>query len=191
MSSPHEQALEGGGLRVRFRFAGDRYGHEIWLADGSSWVHALSSVEGNAQQIWPDSPPLQSLHLESGCDGQPIALLVGMAGQSHWSASIELDAGTPRLHFDVACRVASGHSPSLGSCYRGTWPLALGDARAATFMATNQPGRGVLIEANELIGDTHLRHSPDCVVIAPLATGDHDASRTIRWAYTITVISKG
>jgi hypothetical protein len=46
-----------------------------------------------------------------------VALLVGMAGGSHWSASIEPVSGAASLLFDLACRHSKGPK-CLGSQYR-------------------------------------------------------------------------
>ena len=74
---------------MQFVFREDRYAHEVWFDDGSAWVCALQSVEDSPAEAWPASPPWQSLHLESRPDQRPLALLVGMAGKNHWSASID------------------------------------------------------------------------------------------------------
>jgi hypothetical protein len=43
-------------------------------------------------------------------------MLVGMAGNSHWSMSVAVDAGQNKLLFDVACRVHE-RPERLGSTY--------------------------------------------------------------------------
>jgi anti-sigma factor RsiW len=64
----------------------------------------------------PASPPLQSLSIEPGAAG-PVALLVGMAGDAHWSLSVATEAGAAALVFDAACR-AKSPPDYLGSRYR-------------------------------------------------------------------------
>lgn len=76
-------------MRVRFAWRGDRYAHEVSWFDGRDWTDVLSSVEGSPLDAWPASPPLQSLHFESRPGNRELALLVGMAGKSHWSVSID------------------------------------------------------------------------------------------------------
>jgi hypothetical protein len=112
-------------LRVEFVWERDRYRHLIALAhrDGSA-EPCLESVEGNADDAWPASPPLQSLSIETLADGRRVALLVGMAGGSHWSASIEPAIDSASLVFDIACRTA-GEAAALGSQYA---PAAAGSA---------------------------------------------------------------
>lgn len=111
------QPLISADLRVEFTRQGDRIGHCVLVLVGGEWQEVLRSVEGTSDQDWPLSPPLKDLHFESRDGGVQLALLVGMAGKSHWSASIELDAIAQRLTFDVACRVRS--APDwLGSAYQ-------------------------------------------------------------------------
>lgn len=106
--------LEGSGLRLLFERRGDRYGHRVEpiADDGGS---AVVSVEGPADAAWPNSPPFQELHIERRGERR-IALLVGRAGGSHWSASVQFDASGRRIEFDVACRV-TGPPEALRSTY--------------------------------------------------------------------------
>ncbi len=80
-------------------------------------IQLLESIEGTADQLWPSSPPFQEAHLEPRADGRQVVLLVGMAGSSHWSASVEIDPQTHTALFDVACRMR-GPADWLGSRYR-------------------------------------------------------------------------
>jgi hypothetical protein len=54
--------------------------------------------------------------MHSHPDGRTFALLVGMAGASHWSASVEADPIRERIIFDVACRIKA-EPKWLGSSY--------------------------------------------------------------------------
>src|SRR5687767_2733471 len=104
---------DGCGLRVVFfkpESAKDRYGHVIAAVENAGQpteraVTKLVSVEGLGEDGWPLSPPLQSLSIEQRPSGA-VALLVGMSGQSHWSASVEAIPGQGKLIFDLACRVS-------------------------------------------------------------------------------------
>ena len=74
--------------------------------DSHSYILAqLHSVEGTGHDEWPPSPALQSCSLQEIRPGQTAAFLVGMAGQSHWSASIEAVPHEGAFVFDFACRV--------------------------------------------------------------------------------------
>ena len=116
-------------LRVEFEWQLDRYGHSISIVDPSGAVTPLlRSIEGGAEDDWPPSPPLQTLSIEKLPDARTVALLVGMAGRSHWSASVEPQNGEARIIFDMACRYAlDAQYPRpprlLGSCYFPISPL--------------------------------------------------------------------
>jgi hypothetical protein len=110
------------GLQVDFRFRGDRFSHVVSLIGrGESPIALLESVEGTATEAWPPSPPLQSLNIESLPDGRRVALLVGMAGRGHWSASIETLPHPAGFLFDIACRT-TGSEGKLASTYRLATP---------------------------------------------------------------------
>jgi hypothetical protein len=117
------EALEATGsdgvrLRVEFAWRGDRFGHVLSVVDREGTrTPLLESIEGTATDDWPPSPPLQSLRIENLSDGRQVALLVGMAGQSHWSASVEPVANEAALVFDIACRCRDT-APQLGTHYR-------------------------------------------------------------------------
>src|SRR5688572_22582104 len=109
---------DGRVLRVEFIWRGDRYVHCISLVEPSGEVSSLlESIEGDPDDVWPSSPPLQSLSLETRPDGRQVALLVGMAGGSHWSASIEALPNAGELAFDIACRHTK-QPAQLGSQYQ-------------------------------------------------------------------------
>ncbi len=110
----------GHGLRVVFYKRGDRWGHVVAAVSGEHVSPLLVSVEGTNEQVWPPSPPLQSLSIEQRATGA-VALLVGMAGRSHWSASVasipNAASQTYGFEFDLACKASGGES-QLGSQYK-------------------------------------------------------------------------
>lgn len=112
-----EAALSAGDrLQLRFARRGDRWEHAIDFRAAGQLVWQLRSDEGTADDAWPPSPPFQSLEMHTQPDGRKFALLVGMAGASHWSASVETDPAGERFVFDVACRIK--FDPTwLGSSY--------------------------------------------------------------------------
>jgi hypothetical protein len=108
--------LTAGAAAVAFEWAGDRWRHTVTVADG---VH-LASIEGPADPDgdprWPASPVFTEVSLVD-VGGRPAILGVGLAGRSHFSASVTAHPDQPdTLLFDVACRL---HEPpgSLGSTY--------------------------------------------------------------------------
>ncbi len=106
----------GAGLEVLFVWRDDRYHQTVNIVSGPERLPLLSSVEGDDQTIWPSSPPFRQVAVEQHATSR-VALLVGMAGKSHWSASIHSPVGESRLLFDVAC-LARQAPLKLGSCYR-------------------------------------------------------------------------
>ncbi len=170
MNTNREQLLEAAGLRLRFCWHGDRYTHEIWLLDGADWIRALASVEGSPQDDWPASPPLQSLEIDKRQDGPSVALLVGMAGNSHWSASAQIDPQVPCVSFDVACRVRDSQVGPLGSAYQ---------ANAACF-----PDNALEIEPGHPFAPAQLEREGGLIKIV-VAASPATAARTIRWGYRL------
>lgn len=115
---------DGRVLRVDFVWRGDRYAHTVSMIDtDGAIVPLLKSIEGETDDNWPASPPLQTLSVENLIDKGRVALLVGMAGRSHWSASIESVHGEAKVVFDLACRHSEAPN-RLGSYYLPASPLA-------------------------------------------------------------------
>lgn len=117
MSDAGETILAADGIRVVFFRRGDRFAHRIETYDPvvDAWRDALQSAEGDADEAWPPSPPLQQLHVERRPTGD-VVLLVGMAGRTHWSVAVEASADRRGLIFDAAARVQSAPQ-RLGSRY--------------------------------------------------------------------------
>jgi len=161
---------QDGRLQAEFVWQADRYAHRL-LLDG---VPLATSIEGDASDPWPPSPPLQQLSLEvirSGSDApaQPIVLGVGAAGRGHWSVSAGNDPDRPdALLFDLACR-RNEPAAFLGSSY------AFSPA----------PGERTLLieplEQSELQPDNDVA---DAVRIVAAKT----AQPTVRWRYRVTPV---
>jgi hypothetical protein len=161
--------IECGSLRIEFVWCADRYVHRI-LTSTPDGEYILTSREGRPDEKWPVSPPLQSLHLEDRPGGARVAMLVGMAGRSHWSMSVETDIARSRLLFDVACRVSE--QPSwLGSSYDFS-PLKDGSLT------------GLKIEP-KLPAILQLESRERAAIFVPSETGP--LPRTIRWGYFVTL----
>ena len=107
----------------------DRWSHAIVIGnDGTvasdsapalapALAPAIASQEGSAGEDWPISPVFQELSVEDRGDHQ-VALLVGMAGKSHWSCSVSPIVSDTETgwEFDVAC-LAKLPPQWLGSTY--------------------------------------------------------------------------
>ena len=121
VNTPQLEAIDetGSGLRLSFYWHGDRYAHRVSLVDGGAEATSLlASVEDVGDDpAWPCSPPLQQLHIEDRAGGA-AAMLVGMAGRSHWSMSVESRPAARELHFDLACRLQQRPEMPLSTRYR-------------------------------------------------------------------------
>ena len=156
----------GRGLRVEFIRVKDRYAHVISRLEGELAVPVWESVEGTDADDWPPSPPLQQLSLETLPDGRHVALLVGMAGTSHWSLSVEAATGEPAFIFDVACRVKQTPD-GLGSKYR---PTTAHDS----------------IHMESCSADCDVRADEKEITITPCNLGSSTPC-TVRWKYRIAM----
>ena len=189
MNTQLSPRLEAGGLRVQFILRGDRHAHEIWLRDGVDWVCVLESVEGSEQDSWPDSPPLQSLHLKTSAAGRPLALLVGMAGTNHWSASIAIDAESsqgdfdPKVDFDIACRVRGAERGILGNRYRARVAVEALDEHGATFALSS--GKRLRLIVDQQWGAARLEPAEEGVRLVVSMPSSAAAAETIRWGYSL------
>lgn len=174
---------DGRGLRVAFRWDEDRFGHEISCLEGADATVCLTAELGRDQDPWPASPTLQQLSLEELQPGQPSALLLGMAGQSHWSQSVDADPATASLTFDVACRVQ--REPQwLGSRYRVQHEAACRPTSAGCIAL----GGGVELTI-ELAADSppaRITSAGRSLVIAPDLRVLRFPS-TVRWKYRISL----
>jgi hypothetical protein len=159
------------GLRLEFVQHHDRYSHRIVAADGAI---LLCSIEGTDQDIWPASPPLQQLSIEEHRPGVEVALLVGMAGKSHWSLSIEPLADGSGFLFDVACRLRDA-AGWLGSSYQ---------------LASPSPPQ-LHFAPLPIAADSSSCHveQRECEARVTPVVGDGGVSGTVRWKYSIATPS--
>lgn len=178
--------LEGLGVRVVFRRLADRFSHAVEATLETEKILLLESVEGTSEDDWPASPPLQELHFENRPDGSRLALLVGRAGRSHWSLSIEAAADSKRLVFDAACRVREAPQ-RLGSEYR------LPPVLAASALGSGIGRRAVVelsggwrLTSENLDGaETRLEAAPSGIAIRPSLAFAGAWPQTARWQYIV------
>jgi hypothetical protein len=121
----------------------------------------LESIEGIPDESWPASPALQEGRIESAT-GRDVAMLVGMAGKSHWSVSIEADALQQSLLFDVACRLK-----------------VAGGQLASTYLVTENSHVTMLPVEN-----CRLQREADRVIFEP-AFLPSELPATVRWRYRV------
>ena len=103
-----------GRLQVEFHWQHDRFAQTLFL-DGRQ---VGCSIEGDGEDPWPPSPPLQQLSCQQ-IDGNDVILGVGAAGRGHWSISVERAdlEGVSSLKFEVACQ-SKDAATFLGSSYQ-------------------------------------------------------------------------
>ncbi len=154
--------LACGELQLIFERRGDRYAHRIVVRSENGERPWLNSADESDESPWPPSPPLQQIHVESRAQGVIVALAVGMAGRSHWSAAFELDPNAEQITCDVACRVNTAPE-RLGSTYELT-PLA-----------------GWILNP---LDDARLLSEGTHIEIAP-ATLPTAVPETVRWRYLL------
>jgi hypothetical protein len=108
--------LEAAGLRISFHTCEDRIAHTVGLLIDGRIVPLLASLEGTADDDWPPSPPLTNVEVVQQGHRQQ-AMLLGMAGRSHWSATVIANESARRMEFEMACRLKEPPQ-HLGSSYR-------------------------------------------------------------------------
>ncbi len=179
--------LQSERLRITFApAAGDRIGHLVESRVGGRWRLLLQSLEGTPEEPWPASPPFQQAHLEQRGGSRQVVLLVGMAGSSHWSASVEIDPAAHAATFDVACRLR-GQADWLGSRYRmlaesthrepGRLLLAPGDDSQRS-----TPALGLELSAGGDPANLVLSEQTASIELGAIEAAQ---ARTIRWCYRV------
>lgn len=139
-------------LRVIFEWHQDRFIHRIVCGNS-----VLASIDGEADDPWPASPPLQQLSLED-LHGRETILGVGAAGRSHWSVSVQAiqvnssDGHTSGLVFDWACR-ARDLPEFVGSTYQADNAFALAPGPGSRCERLGD-GKWVVVPNAELMSGT-------------------------------------
>ena len=180
-------ATDGTRLQVDFFWQRDRYAHRILAGVGGRELKLLESVEGSDQQDWPPSPPLQQLSIEQPRPGEHVALLVGMAGKSHWSVSVEPLAGKAGFLFDVACRRSA--PGRLASTYR---PLTPRPWLRVNGFAIQQQGCKLDVRALQIDQRPPLLRADEATFwFAPPTADEENGARTMRWKYCFELTTSG
>lgn len=116
--------LHVGHTTAVFIWAGDRWTHRITTGESDGWTSLDGPSPPADDPRWPASPVLVELSRvavpRSAAAGEKSTAIVGvgLAGRSHFSASISPDPQTAdAIRFEIACRLHE--SPGwLGSTYR-------------------------------------------------------------------------
>ncbi len=150
----------------------------------------LASEEGSDQDEWPPSPPLQQLHVEDRAGGGRVALLVGMAGQSHWSLSVEALPALRQLVFDAACRLggsADSRSGRLGSGYRAMIFPATDAQGVVRLSAYGQSCLVACEPAGECLAGKVSVSAEGLTIVAPPDNTETRSTPNRRWRYRVTL----
>lgn len=171
------------GLRTTFVWREDRYAHVVALYGATGEHILLESIEGSPDDPWPPSPAFQQLSMQGDGD-QRVALLVGMAGRSHWSMSVEVAASRRGFVFDVACRLNEA-AEELGSSYSAAGHAII-DPRTAT--GQSDANRYTLVLDPSLPPDAQsLSTAGDLLRVHCLAS-QATLPCTARWKYQVAVL---
>jgi len=170
----------GCGLQITFDWQRDRFTRSISAVDAKRDVVLLASLEGTNDDEWPLSPPLQSLAIEQREEGRQVALLVGMAGRSHWSMSVESWPNEQTLVFDAACRIHE--SPTmLGATYQTMFaPSRLGSQSFDIGHECKFESAAMSDSAQSMVHESEGRIS------LRIDTNKASLPKTFRWQYTIS-----
>ena len=182
----------GENLRVCCVWVGDRFAHRLEGFWNQAWQPWLESVEGDTENPWPPSAPIQELHRQDWMESDCL-LGVGKAGHGHWSLSLEPLNDAVGFRFDMACRAKlSDATASLAQTYQGVGPknhAAIIKNESPTVMTIHPPGvtRGHLewrvVEGGQLRSLSESKCALE--VDLPKESGPH----TVRWIYELRWIS--
>lgn len=168
-------------LDVDFQRVNDRFSHTVrfvWqVGDKSHCQTLLDSQEGDAAQLWPDSPPIQACQAE-----EDLRILgTGMAGKAHWSLALShLENSQDVLVWDVACRLKEA-AQELGSsyCCEQVPEATTGGCRWSLpggYQCQLSVGTDAATKSDLLIDGHQIQIRPAQVAAPPA---------TVRWLYTI------
>ncbi len=174
-----------GSLRVNFAWSTDRFAHTIeWRDEADNWQVVLKSLEGTPDNAWPPSPPFQEVEPHVGGSGLTCLLAVGLAGTSHWSASIEeiLQVGQPsnesKIRFDVACRL-KGAATTLESTYTVSDLLQVDSSEPLTYITPN--GRRLRLDST-----CDVEAGSSTIAFRPQPSPTTEPT-TVRWMYDLLI----
>jgi hypothetical protein len=192
----------GAGIRIRFIWKGDRYGHQIDVLEGDYSKTLLESVEGDPQGDSPPSPPLQQVNVSwiaSDTQQGHVAMLVGAAGDNQWSMCVsahdrnwheQYERDNTELFFDVACRT-NNPARFLGCTYRTLFhQVAISDRLNCAFVPADSPGLVVVPRDAQVELDSTQMLSP-ILRCRATETRFNELPATVRWRYAIRRSSGG
>ena len=183
----------GHGLFIESWNYSDRYNHAIGLVIDGQKIKMIESCEGDSDQAWPPSPPLQQVYKQD-IDGDPAILGVGMAGKSHFSSSFLLqDVDTIALAVDSACLVKDDQShlenelPFLGTTYQK-------DSQVRFVFSNN--GQNIVSIQHENHSDVTLQMFTDGEMVScddaaglRIFPKEYESKKATQWNYRIRLLT--
>ena len=170
-------------LGVDFTWRNGRFHQTIFRQSHDVRCPLATSCEEDTHGPWPLSPVLQQLDDVDLPDGRRGIVGLGMAGQNHWSLSIEpTEDGS--LRYDVACRVKKGPPTFLGSTFQaiGQSPTS---GKSAPDRESPEVGPGPL-ELVSWQADTQIERQADRWIARPaVACQELSTSATVRWCFSV------
>ncbi|MCA9192538.1 MAG: hypothetical protein KDB03_12275 [Planctomycetales bacterium] len=168
---------------LNFSWQQDRYCHR-WAFANSPDLFTLESVESDAGECWPTSPPLQQLHQQSFPDGREVVFGVGMSGRGHWSASFTMVPDLNAWIIELACR--SPQPPiHLGSRYRCSGGLSAQTNGKAVQLSSEV---GTIACMEPIDPGCTLAFTDDFMDLLPTTSLDKQLGATIQWAFRIRIV---
>ncbi len=168
----------------------DRFGHCIKFISSENSVDIspnavlLSTVEGSDVQPWPPSPPLQDYSIEQRND-KTLLLAVGMAGRSHWSASIAADLKNHCLEFDMACRIKSPPE-FIGTTYNLSRSCQI-EQISQHQIAISANSQSVNLTIDPAVGNAVFNRDGDDQISIVAECPTFEKESTIRWNYRLDI----
>ena len=181
-------ARNGLALELEMSQREDRFVTRLRLLDNQQLgPDLLRSAEGDSQQLWPPSAPLQEVIPQENDEVGRYLAGIGRAGQSTWSviaATCEDESGRPGFEFDFACRIKT--APAwLGSTFEmpseGAWQQ---DAEIAI------PDNGAHLLAVAVVDDSIATVDGRLIRIAAQLDESGGLPRTVRWKYRLLMQPK-
>src|SRR3954470_4022824 len=92
IQQPRQSLFTWPGWRLEFCWQSDRWQHVLWQAAADGWRRRVASVEGTADQTWPNNPAFQNVYVEQISPDCAEIQLLGQAGKNHYSGAVRCNA---------------------------------------------------------------------------------------------------
>ena len=184
-------------LRLEFAKSDDRWLNLWILVSGDNEFEIMTSVEGTPEQNWPPSPPLQDVNVHELPNGSAI-LGVGMAGKSHWSASLAGITENPEQTQFIRCEWAclskdeqdrATAKAKLGSCFSVSSGFAFQQTGDRTEILSKDDQKAILT-IEPIVGSqwsSKIKIDNDKLWVQPNIYSDSSV-RSTQWGITVRIV---